>query len=140
MNTTLKNLKHEAFVQAVAQGATQGEAYRQHVSAGRCSAATARREANRLLQKPAVAARLGDLRHAVSMTLQGKFAISREVWLEQLTQVASHALASDNFTAATSALDKIGKASGWYAPKKMEHRADETLLQALNTIRSVTHA
>ena len=63
----LKNPKHERFAQAVATGSSGAEAYRKHVSGGKCSNATAEVTSCQMLRDGSkVALRVSELREELA--------------------------------------------------------------------------
>lgn len=113
----LKNRRHEAFAQAVAVNECSGaEAYRRHVSGGKCSARTAEVSASALLRASSeVAMRVSALRDAAARVAERKFALTRSAWLQRLLTLADKAEAAGDFAAARGCLREIGQAMpDWY--------------------------
>jgi len=130
--SALKNPKHEAFAQAVALNMPASQAYREHVSGGKCSDRTAEVTGSSLSNNSEVALRIEELRAKVAAKADRKFDLSKEAWLERLARIAASAEESEDFTAATGALREIGKGAGHYAPEKVEHSgATEIVIRKL---------
>ena len=128
----LKNPKHEAFAQAVALTMPASQAYREHVSGGKCSDRTAEVTGSSLSNNSEVALRIEELRAKVAAKADRKFDLSKEAWLERLARIAASAEESEDFSAATGALREIGKGAGHYAPEKVEHSgATEIVIRKL---------
>lgn len=117
----LKNIKHEAFAQAVALNMPAAKAYREHVSNGKCADRTAEVNGSSLALRTDVALRITELRAKVAERADRKFDMNKEAWLERLARIAASAEESEDFSAATGALREIGKGAGHYAPEKVEH-------------------
>ena len=117
----LKNQKHEAFAQAVALGMPASQAYAQHVSGGKCSEGTAEVTGCRMSKDSKVALRIAELRKSVGEAADKKFGLTKEKWLDRLVTIADKAEDAEDFSAAQNALDKVGKASAWYAPEEVKH-------------------
>lgn len=115
----LKNQKHEAFAQAVALGMPASQAYVEFVSGGKCSYETGKTEGKTLAKH--VAERTTELKAKVSDSAEKKFNLTKEKWLDRLVGIADKAEECEDFSAATGALDKVGKASAWYAPEEVKH-------------------
>lgn len=118
----LKNQKHEAFAQAVALGMPASQAYVEHVSrGGKCSERTAEVEGSKLANNPDLSLRIAELRKGVGEAADKKFGLTKEKWLDRLVTIADKAEEAEDFSAAQNALDKVGKASAWYAPEEVKH-------------------
>lgn len=117
----LKNHKHEAFAQACALGMPASQAYVEHVSGGKCSDRTAEVTGSKLTKTSEIALRIAELRKGVSESVEKKFAMTRDRWLERLEGIAEKAEEMEDYSAATGALREIGKASAWYAPEEVKH-------------------
>jgi len=115
----LKNQKHEAFAQAIALGTSASQAYIEHVSGGKCSDATAETTGPKLARDSQVALRITELRGRVAQAADKKFDLTKEKWLQRLVGIADKAEDAEDFSAAQNALDKVGKASAWYAPEEV---------------------
>jgi len=132
----LQNKKHEAFAQAVALGMPASQAYADCVSGGKCSEATAEVTGCRLCKESKVALRIAELKSKVSDAADKKFDLTKDKWLGRLACIARKAEDSDDFSAATNALDKIGKAGGWYEAEKVTLDLSDTLKSMLARIRA----
>ena len=133
----LKNPKHEAFAQAVALNMPASQAYVECVSiGGKCSEGTAEVTGCRLSKDSKVALRIAELRSKVSDAADKKFDLTKDKWLGRLAGIARKAEDSDDFNAATNALDKIGKAGGWYEAEKVTLDLSDPLKSMLAGIRS----
>jgi len=117
----LKNQKHEAFAQAVALGFPAKRAYLEIVSGGKCSDATAEVTGCTLSKNSKVALRISELKKKVGKAADKKFDLTKDAWLQRLLGIAKKAESAGDFSAATGALDKVGKASAWYAPDEVKH-------------------
>jgi hypothetical protein len=117
----LKNPKHERFAQAVALNTPASQAYREHVSGGKCSDRTAEVESCKLANSPEIALRIAELRKGVAEKVEKKFNLTKESWLEELREIATEARMAEDFSAATGALSQIGKAAAFYAPEEVKH-------------------
>jgi hypothetical protein len=115
----LKNQKHEAFAQAVALGMPASQAYVEHVSGGKGSHETGKTEGKALAKH--VSDRIAELKAKVSEAADKKFGLTKEKWLDRLVTIADKAEEAEDFSAAQNALDKVGKASAWYAPEEVKH-------------------
>lgn len=138
----LTNLKHEAFVQAVALGVPASKAYARHVSSGQCNPQTARTEAARLLKRPDISARLVHLQDESAGEVELRFAITRTRWLQRLASIFETAHAQGRFAAATRAAHCLGRACGWFprtrqAPPSQE---EQELRQALAVLGPVVRS
>lgn len=116
----LKNAKHERFALLVASGEVSGaEAYRREVSdAG--TAETQHVESCKLAASPKVRPRIEHLRSRLAEKAERAFDLSKEKWLARLDTIAKSAEVVEDFSAATGALDKIGKACAYYEPEKID--------------------
>ena len=74
--------------------------------------------ASRLVKSCKVSARIAELRGKVAETADKKFDMTKDVWLERLSKIATKAEAVKDFSAATGALAHIGKASSFFDPEK----------------------
>lgn len=82
----LKNAKHEKFAQAVANGLTGVQAYRDEVS-DQCTTKTAMEAASRLLANCKIAARVDEIQKLVNDTLEKRLGWSKEKALSYLVEV-----------------------------------------------------
>lgn len=117
----LKNPKHERFAQAVALNTPASQAYREQVSGGKCSESTAETTGPKLAKESHIALRIAELRESVGKTVEKKFNLTKESWLEELREIATEARMAEDFSAATGALSQIGKAAAFYAPEEVKH-------------------
>ena len=132
----LKNKKHEAFAQAVALGMPQVQAYAEFVSS-KCSRPTAIAEGSTLAKSPNVSLRISELRKGIAADVDRKFDLTKERWLERLIGIADKAENAEDFSAATNALDKVGKASAWYAPEEVKHSGEVAVVGLEEAIKQV---
>lgn len=117
----LKNIKHEAFAQAVALNMPAAQAYRAHVAADPdADPLSIDPAASKLAKDNKVATRIEELRVKVAERADRKFDMTKEKWLERLARIAASAEESEDFSAATGALREIGKGAAFYAPEKVE--------------------
>lgn len=118
----LKNIKHEAFAQAVALNTPAAQAYRAYVAEDPDgSPLSIDPRASKLANEVKVKARIEELRVKVAERADKKFDMTKEKWLERLARIAASAEESEDFSAATGALREIGKGAAFYAPEKVEH-------------------
>lgn len=112
----LKNAKHERFALLVSSGeVAAAEAYRREVS-DRGTAQTQHENASKLSAK--VTPRIEHLREKLAEKAAKRFDMSKEQWLARLKGVVDGAEGKEDFSAATGALDKIGKACAYYEPEQ----------------------
>lgn len=117
----LKNIKYEAFAQAVALNMPAAQAYRAHVAEDPDgSPLSIDPRASKLANEVKVKARIEELRAKVAERADKKFDMTKEKWLERLARIAASAEESEDFSAATGALREIGKGAAFYAPEKVE--------------------
>lgn len=117
----LKNPKWEAFAQAVAMGESASSAYRQHVATSPdIKARGVEVQSSKLQNKDEVAMRIRELRESNARRVEKRFEMTRDDWLERLASIAEKAEDAEDFSAATGALTQIGKATDYYAPRKIE--------------------
>jgi phage terminase small subunit len=114
----LENPKWEKFAQAVALGMNATEAYRQHVSRGKCANTTAEVEGCKMSKSPKIAQRILELREKVAAKVESKFAMTKDKWLDELAAIAAEARQTGDFSAASGALAHIGKASAYFEPER----------------------
>jgi hypothetical protein len=125
----LKNLKHEAFAQAVALSTPAAKAYR---DGWNCTPESAETAGPRLANRVEVMSRIEELRAKVAEKADRKFDMSKDKWLERLARIAASAEEVADFSAATGALREIGRGAGHYAPEKVEHSgATEIVIRKL---------
>ncbi len=119
----LDNPRHEAFAHAVAMNECSGaEAYRRHVSGGKCSEGTAAVSACNMLKAGSnVALRVEAIRAATAKIAEKKFALSREKWLARFIAIADKAEEAGDYAAAKGCLREIGLATpDFYTPTKVD--------------------
>jgi hypothetical protein len=129
----LKNLKHEAFAQAVALSTPAAQAYREHVASDpNGDPLSIDPAASKLANENKVKTRIEELRVKVAEKADRKFDMSKDKWLERLARIAASAEEVADFSAATGALREIGRGAGHYAPEKVEHSgATEIVIRKL---------
>ena len=116
----LENLKYEAFAQDVALNVPASQAYRAHVAKDPNSdALSIDPAASKLASDNKVATRIAELRKSVGEAADKKFDLTKDKWLHRLVTIADKAEDAEDFSAAQNALDKVGKASAWYAPEEV---------------------
>lgn len=135
----LKNPKHEAFAQAIANGATGVQAYRDEVAIG-CTTASAIQAASRLLSDVNVSSRVEELQKLAETTLEKRLGWSKEKALSYLVEILetpvgevdkNHRLAQEykdtedssqvKLPSKADAMKQIATMCGWNAPDKVEH-------------------
>lgn len=115
----LKNQKHEAFAQAVALGMPASRAYRLHVAGDpNADGKVIDPAASRLANDVKVETRISELREKVANSVEKKFAMTKDKWLDKLAAIANDAHESGDFSAASGALAHIGKASAYFEPER----------------------
>jgi hypothetical protein len=114
----LENPKWENFAQAVALGMSATEAYKQHVSRGKCADRTAEVESCKMTKSPEISLRISELREKVAAKAESKFAMTKDKWLDELAAIAAEARQTGDFSAASGALAHIGKASAYFEPER----------------------
>lgn len=122
----LEKPSYERFAQAIALGMPASQAYKQHVSGGKCSDRTAEVNGSSLALSTEVALRIEELRGKVAEKAEKKFSMTRDKWLDELAAIASEARQSGDFSAASGALAHIGKASSYFEPEK--HQLEVTVI------------
>jgi hypothetical protein len=132
----LKNPKHEAFAQAVANGSTGVQAYRDHVAEG-CTTKTAMEAASRVLSDCKVSARVEELQKLAETTLKKRLEWDKEKALSYLVEILEtpvgevtkdHRLAQEycdtedrshvKLPSKADALKQIAVMCGWNDPEK----------------------
>ena len=134
----LKNAKHEAFAQAVADGASAAEAYTKKVSKGKCSKANAETSGPALARSPQVALRIQELKGSQAE----KAEMSRDdlrKWCERILRANPSEASEDSdicetvmtkagpFTALCSkvaAFDRLVKLCGWNEPERTDSKLE----------------
>lgn len=137
----LLNPKHEAFAQAVAEGCSGAQAYRENVS-DQCTTASAMVGASRVLADINVALRVQELRMSFREVLEKKIGFKQETAARFLAEVIMTPLSEvtvssplcqewsrvDGEHSSTErikmpskldALDKLNKMAGWYEADKV---------------------
>lgn len=82
----LKNQKHEKFAQAVANGSTGVQAYKDQVSEG-CTTMSAMTQASRLLADVKISSRVAELQKLANDTLEKRLGWNKEKALTYLVEV-----------------------------------------------------
>jgi hypothetical protein len=121
----LTNGKHERFAQAMARGVNQTNAAKE---AGYPEGA-AHVRASEIMKRPEVKARIAELKAKAETLAVKRVALSREEVLQQLLDVATKAMSTNNLTAANRAWELIGKELGMFVDRKMDVKSP---LDALN--------
>lgn len=102
-------------------GESARNAYRQHVATSPKTTQNAVDvQACNLLKSPKIALRVQELRESNARRVEKRFEMTRDQWLERLAGIAEKAEDAEDFSAATGALTQIGKATDYYAPRKVE--------------------
>ena len=119
----LTNSKRESFAQAMASNECSGaEAYRRHVSRGKCSDRTAEVAASALLRPDSeVALRVAELRAAAAAVAEREFNLTRSAWLARLLALADKAENAGDYSAARGCLREIGQAMPEWYKSAAEH-------------------
>ena len=136
----LKNPKHEAFAQAVANECSAAEAYRQGWG---CSAKSAETAGPRLARDVQVSSRISELRNEASeaskLTRQGMVR-----WLERIITAKPSEASADSDICETvmtkmgpftqlcnklTAAEKLIKMAGWNEPDEVEAKLEVTIKQ-----------
>lgn len=105
--------KQEIFCQELIKGATKADAYRAAYDCRRMKAATVRQRAKELADKPAVAARMEELRAPAVAEAQ----VTLTKHLNDLKDLRDEARRKGKYAAAVQAEIARGKASGLYIEK-----------------------
>ena len=132
----LKNLKHEAFAQAIANGSTGVQAYRDEVAVG-CTTKTAMESASRMLADAKVSARVEELQNLANDTLEKRLGWNKEKALSYLVEILEtpigevdklHRLAQEfrdtedcsqvKLPSKADAMKQIAAMCGWNDPEK----------------------
>jgi len=135
----LKNPKHEAFAQAVANGSTGVQAYRDEVSNG-CTTKSAIEQASVLLRDLNISSRVEELQKLAETTLEKRLGWNKEKALSYLVEILEtpvgevdklHRLAQEykdtedssqvKLPSKADAMKQISAMCGWNAPDKVEH-------------------
>lgn len=83
----LKNLKHEAFAQAVAEGMSGTAAYRANIAEPGTLTTTCMVEASKLLANPNVSQRVAELRKSFQDVLEKQLGVRRETMARKLLEI-----------------------------------------------------
>lgn len=132
----LKNQKHEAFAQAVANGSTGVQAYRDEVSDG-CTTNSAIQAASRLLADINISSRVEELQKLANFTLEKRLGWNKEKALTYLVEILEtpvgevdkmHRLAQEyrdtedlsqvKLPSKADALKQIAAMCGWNEPEQ----------------------
>jgi hypothetical protein len=132
----LKHPPHEAFAQAIANGATGVQAYRDEVAIG-CTTASAMVQASRLLADDKVALRVAELQKLANDTLEKRLGWNKEKALSYLVEILEtpvgevdklHRLAQEfrdtedctqvKLPSKADAMKQIAVMCGWNEPEK----------------------
>lgn len=135
----LKHPPHEAFAQAVANGATGVQAYRDEVAQG-CTTKTAIEAACRLLADCNIAARVEELQKLAETTLEKRLGWNKEKALTYLVEILetpvgevdrNHRLAQEvkdtedgsqiKLPSKADAMKQIAAMTGWNSPTEVKH-------------------
>ena len=108
----LKNPRHEKFIQEIAKGKSQGEAYK---DAGYDAEGHGAESAgNRLLKKEEVAARLAELQGMAAAAID----VTVQTLIAEAADIQAAALAANQHAAAVSALTAKAKLAGLWIDRK----------------------
>lgn len=132
----LKNVKYEKFAQAIANGSTGVQAYKDEVSEG-CTTKTAMEAASRILADCKVSARVAELQKLANDTLEKRLGWNKEKALTYLVEVLEtpvgevdklHRLAQEyrdtedcsqiKLPSKADALKQLAVMCGWNEPEK----------------------
>lgn len=132
----LKNPKHEAFAQAIANGSTGVQAYRDEVAIG-CTTISAMVQASRLLADDKVSLRVAELQKLAETTLEKRLGWNKEKALSYLVEILEtpvgevdklHRLAQEykdtedssqvKLPSKADAMKQISAMCGWNEPEK----------------------
>lgn len=135
----LKNPKWEKFAQAIANGSTGVQAYRDEVAVD-CTTKTAIEQASRMLADRNVSARVEELQKLAETTLEKRLGWNKEKALSYLVEIletpisevnADHRLAQElkdtedgrqiKIPSKADAMKQIATMCGWNEPEKVEH-------------------
>lgn len=115
----LKRAKWERFALLVAAGeVSAAEAYRREVARAGATDKTIHEESCKLAANPKVRPRIDYLRAKLAEKAGKKFDLDKDKWLAELTDIVAKAKDKGDFSAATGALDKIGRACAYYEPER----------------------
>lgn len=132
----LKNQKHEKFAQAVANGSTGVQAYKDQVSEG-CTTMSAMTQASRLLADVKISSRVAELQKLANDTLEKRLGWNKEKALTYLVEVLEtpigevdklHRLAQEyrdtedgttiKLPSKADAMKQLAVMCGWNEPEK----------------------
>lgn len=132
----LKNPKHEKFAQAVANGSTGVQAYKDQVSEG-CTTMSAMTQASRLLADVKISSRVAELQKLANDTLEKRLGWNKEKALTYLVEVLEtpigevdklHRLAQEyrdtedgttiKLPSKADAMKQLAVMCGWNEPEK----------------------
>jgi hypothetical protein len=132
----LKNVKHEKFAQAIANGSTGVQAYKDEVSEG-CTTISAMTQASRLLADVKISSRVAELQKLANDTLEKRLGWNKEKALTYLVEVLetpigevskAHRLAQEycdtedrsqvKLPSKADALKQLAVMCGWNEPEK----------------------
>jgi hypothetical protein len=135
----LKNPKHEAFAQAVANGLTGVQAYREKISDG-CTTKSAMERACVLLRDIKISSRVEELQKLAETTLEKRLGWNKEKALTYLVEILEtpvgevdqdHRLAQEvkdtedgkqiKLPSKADAMKQIAAMCGWNEPEKIKH-------------------
>ena len=135
----LKNKKHEAFAQAVANGSTGVQAYRDCVSNG-CTTKSAMEQACVLLADIKISSRVAELRKLAEATLERRLGWDKQRAMSYLVEVLetpigevdrSHRLSQElrdtedgttiKLPSKADAMKQLAAMCGWNAPEEVKH-------------------
>lgn len=127
----LKNSRHEKFAQLIASGTSQAAAYE---AAGYCpkSQNALYADSSALVRIPKVAERIAELKERT----ETKSAISRDEVVAILAEYARiYPGPKYPHDIRLRAIAQLAKMCGWDSAEKLEHSANESLIQALKRLR-----
>lgn len=135
----LKHKPHESFAQAIANGATGVQAYKDEVAQG-CTTKTAIEQASRLLADRNVATRVEELQKLAETTLEKRLGWDKEKALSYLVEILEtpvgevdklHRLAQEykdtedctqvKLPSKADAMKQISTMCGWNSPTEVKH-------------------
>lgn len=135
----LKNQKHEKFAQAVANGSTGVQAYKDQVSEG-CTTMSAMTQASRLLADVKISSRVAELQKLANDTLEKRLGWNKEKALTYLVEVLEtpigevdklHRLAQEyrdtedgttiKLPSKADAMKQLAVMCGWNEPEQVRH-------------------
>lgn len=150
----LKLPQWEAFAQAVANGATGVQAYRDCVSDG-CTTKTAMEAACRILADCKVAARVEELQKLANTTLEKRLQWSKEKALSYLVEILEtpvgevtkdHRLAQEyrdtedssqvKLPSKADAMKQLAVMCGWNAPDEVKHSGTVEIIGLADAVAS----